>query len=239
MWLSVRFVVGAKSWLGCRNESFAVGVAHDASDVCAVSVSATPRPQRIPDDSESSARGVAHDPHTAVTRFDSESPFVVPDRSAYVSVRPHLKSRANGVGQAAMAATFGSCCWPPSVLGVLAIQWSSAIGVGQGLCGKEQALSDVRRADARSAQICRPEGVLRAFHVRLNKVEPREAVLARNLLSKHNCRAALRDELEEMRPEMPLISNPIASACVAERLAGARASPNWATVRPPSAAQGV
>lgn len=104
MWLSVRFVVGAKSWLGCRNESFVVGVAHDASDVCAVNVSATPLPQRIPDDSASSARGVAHDPHTAVTGFDSESPFVVPDRSAYVSVGPHLKSWALGVGQAAVAA---------------------------------------------------------------------------------------------------------------------------------------
>ena len=194
MWLSVRFGVGAKSWLGCRNESFVVGVAHDASDVCAVNVSATPLPQRIPDDSASSARGVDHDASTAVTRFDSESPFVVPDRSAYVSCGPHLKSRA--------------------------------LGVGQGFSGKEQTLSDVRRADARSAEIDRPEGVSRCFHVSVNKVEPRKAVLARNLLPKHICRATLRDELEEVRPEMPLISNPIASACSAERLARARACPN-------------
>jgi hypothetical protein len=45
-------------------------------------------------------------------------------------------------------------------------------------------LSDVRRADARSAQISSPEGVARGFHVSVYKVEPAEAVLACNLLAK-------------------------------------------------------
>jgi hypothetical protein len=47
-----------------------------------------------------------------------------------------------------------------------------------------EALSDVRRADARSAQICRPDGVARRFKVSLYKVEPHEAVRACNLLAK-------------------------------------------------------
>jgi len=45
-------------------------------------------------------------------------------------------------------------------------------------------LSDVRRTDARSAQIRRPDGVTASFQVSENKIEPREAVLARRLLSK-------------------------------------------------------
>lgn len=52
-----------------------------------------------------------------------------------------------------------------------------ACGVGHPV----QPLSDVRRADARSAQISRPEGVCLCFQVSVNKVEPSEAVLARNL----------------------------------------------------------
>jgi hypothetical protein len=42
---------------------------------------------------------------------------------------------------------------------------SVASGVGQPRCSEEETLADVRRADARSAQICRPEGVARGFHV--------------------------------------------------------------------------
>jgi hypothetical protein len=37
---------------------------------------------------------------------------------------------------------------------------------------------------------------------------------------------------------MPLVINPSAFACRAERLAGTRARPNWPIVRPPSSAQG-
>jgi hypothetical protein len=42
----------------------------------------------------------------------------------------------------------------------------------------------VRRADARSAQIGCPCGVARGFQVSAYKVEPRQAVLTRNLLAK-------------------------------------------------------
>jgi hypothetical protein len=82
-------------------------------------------------------------------------------------------------------------------------------------------LSDVRRTDARSAQINRPEGVLRSFHVSVNKVEPSKSVLARNLLAKDRDSARLRslNEVEPRRPQVPLVSKPSSFACRAERLA--------------------
>jgi hypothetical protein len=100
-------------------------------------------------------------------------------------------------------------------------------------------LTDVRRTDARSAQIDRPAGVTRSFQVSLYKVEPSEAVAACNLLAKYRDRLALINEVEPCWPQMPLVNKPNSFACRAERLAGARACPNWAIVMPPSAAQGV
>jgi len=73
---------------------------------------------------------------------------------------------------------------------------SAHLGVGHPV----ESLSDVRGADARSAQIRRPKGVTRAFQVSLYKVEPRKAVFARNLLAKDDCRAALLNEPMEVRP---------------------------------------
>lgn len=67
---------------------------------------------------------------------------------------------------------------------------SEANGVGH----EEQSLPLVRSADARSAQIRRPDGVTASFQVSENKVEPLEAKLARNLLSKDDWRATLADE---------------------------------------------
>jgi hypothetical protein len=58
----------------------------------------------------------------------------------------------------------------------------------------------VRGADARSAKIKRPDGVTLSFQVRLYKVEPSEAVLARNLFAKNDPRFALSDEVVEVRP---------------------------------------
>lgn len=78
---------------------------------------------------------------------------------------------------------------------------SLALGVSHGAGSDElEALSDVRRPEARSAQIERPEGVARAFHVSRYMVEPSERVLARNLLSKERVRAADVDEMEEGGP---------------------------------------
>ena len=105
-----------------------------------------------------------------------------------------------------------------------------ASGVGHPI----QSLSDVRRAEARSAGIDRPEGVTRAFHVIRYKVEPTEAVLARNLFAKHDWRTALSDEMEERGPKVPLVIKPAAFACRAERLTGARPGPEGPFVRPAS-----
>lgn len=97
----------------------------------------------------------------------------------------------------------------------------------------------MRRAEARSAGIDRPDGVSLSFQVSVYKVEPVEAVLRRNLLAKNDVRAALRDEVVERGPEVPLVIEPAAFACRAERLAGARACPHRSVVVPSCSAQGV
>jgi len=76
----------------------------------------------------------------------------------------------------------------------------------------------MRGAEARSAGIHRPDGILRRFQVSEYKVEPSEAVLARNLLSNDVLRATLADEPMERGPQVPLVSKPAAFACRAERL---------------------
>jgi len=116
---------------------------------------------------------------------------------------------------------------------------SCALGVGQPCSGPVEPLSDVRRAEARSAGIDRPDGVARSFQVSVYKVEPTEAVLACNLLAKDDVRAALRDEAEEVGPEMSLVVEAASLAGGAERLTWARTGPNRTLVTPPGAAQGV
>lgn len=97
----------------------------------------------------------------------------------------------------------------------------------------------MRRTDARSAKICRPCGVTRCFQVSLNKVEPVEATLARNLLSKHRVRSALINEPMERWPEVPFIGEAVSFPGRTERLAGTRPGPDWPVVRPSGEAQGV
>ena len=63
-----------------------------------------------------------------------------------------------------------------------------------------------RVAERRSAEIDRPEGVVRSFQVSSYLVQPQEAVLARNLLSNDERRTSLLDQAEELGPEVPLIS---------------------------------
>jgi hypothetical protein len=77
---------------------------------------------------------------------------------------------------------------------------ASLSGTANGVGHEPKALSDVRRTDARSAEIDRPDGVTRCFQVSVNKVEPSEAVLARNLLAKDCCRAMDFDEMEPRGP---------------------------------------
>ena len=116
---------------------------------------------------------------------------------------------------------------------------SAFTGVGHPLGDEEDPLSDVRRPDARSAQICRPDGVALSFQVSANNFEPREASSARNLLAKHDWRAALADEAEPLGPEVALVVEAEAGTGAGEGLAGTRAGPDGAVVGPPGEAKGV
>jgi hypothetical protein len=101
-------------------------------------------------------------------------------------------------------------------------------GVGH----EEQPLPDVRRPDARSAQIRSPDGVALSFQVSANNVEPREASPARNLLSKDDWRAALADEAEPVGPEVPLVCGAASLAGDGEGLARAAPGPDGPVVGP-------
>jgi hypothetical protein len=68
-----------------------------------------------------------------------------------------------------------------------------------------QPLPDVRRADARSAQIGGPAGISHCFQISAYSGEPFTPILARNLLSKDRCRAALGDERVKSGPEVSLV----------------------------------
>ncbi len=96
----------------------------------------------------------------------------------------------------------------------------------------------MRSADARSAEIDRPDGVARTFQVSVNKVEPREAVSARNLLSHDEARTALADEAEELGPEVAVVVEAAALASCAEWLAWAGAGPDRNSSGPSGEPQG-
>jgi hypothetical protein len=93
-------------------------------------------------------------------------------------------------------------------------------------------LPDVRRADARSAQIGGPDGIVQCFQVSSYSGEPCTSKRARNLLSKDDWRAALRDEAVEVGPEVPFVGGPELLPGCAEGLAWAGAGPDWSVVGP-------
>jgi len=97
----------------------------------------------------------------------------------------------------------------------------------------------VRSADARRAQIRRPDGVTASFQVSENNVEPPKAILARNLLSKEDWRATLLDECEPCWPKMSSVANSFPLARIAERLAGATAGPDVGVIRDAREAEGI
>ena len=113
---------------------------------------------------------------------------------------------------------------------------TESVSVGPG--HPVQSLPDVRRTDARRAQICRPNGVTRYFQVSVYKVEPVEAILARNLLSKHDWRMALCDEPIKLGPEVAGVIESAALTRATEGLAGTASRPYGAVVSPSSPSQG-
>ncbi len=102
-----------------------------------------------------------------------------------------------------------------------------------------EPVAEVRCADPRSRERRRPDGVTQSLQVSTYKVDPWVRVRARNLLAKHESRAALLDEMEEGRPEVPLVSKARSFACRAERLARAGSRPYARVVGHAGAAQGV
>jgi hypothetical protein len=99
-------------------------------------------------------------------------------------------------------------------------------------------LTDVRRVDARSAQICRRAGVIRTFQVSEYSIEPSQGSSACNLLAKDCCRTALLNERKPRRPEVPRILFRFPLSSVTERLAGTRAGPDWFMVGDSCEAEG-
>ena len=60
-----------------------------------------------------------------------------------------------------------------------------------------------------------------------------------HLFAKDMLRSALADEVEELGPQVPLVSKPITFACRAERLARAGACPDRFIIRPSTETQGM
>ncbi len=110
---------------------------------------------------------------------------------------------------------------------------SAAVGVGHPV----EPVADVRSTDARSRKRDRPDGVVHGFHVILYKVDPSICALARNLLSKNNCRSALADEVVPGWPQVPLVSKRKSFACLGERLARTGSCPHGAVIGPACPAQ--
>jgi hypothetical protein len=110
----------------------------------------------------------------------------------------------------------------------LSLFQSRAAGVGHPI----DSIPEVRRTDARRRKRDTPEGVIHGFHISVYKVDPRLCRLARNLLSKNVCRAALFNEVVEGGPEVPLVSKPNSFACRAERLARTGTGPNRSVIWP-------
>ena len=92
----------------------------------------------------------------------------------------------------------------------------------------------MRGGNARSAEICRPDGVTRTFQVIRYKVEPLKGSFCGNLFAKDCCRLAGSDEPEPCRPEMAFVVEALVRAGVREGLAWAGPRPDGAIVRPAS-----
>jgi hypothetical protein len=187
------------------------------------------------------ASGVGHDASTACLPSRA---FVGTSASWHA---PSFQSLAAGVAHEASVAAIPSVS--PNPLFPCRARHSSRLashvesvsfcGPAFGVGHPVQPLPDVRSADARSAEIDRPEGVSRRLHVSPNKVEPVERGSGRDLLAKDDPRAALADEMEPRRPQMPLVSKPRSAACRAERLARAGAGPDGSVIGPTGVSQGV
>jgi hypothetical protein len=108
----------------------------------------------------------------------------------------------------------------------------------RGLGHPEQPLPDVRRPDARSAQIGSPNRIADCFQVSSYSGEPFTSILARDLFSKNNCRSADLDKLKPDRPEMAFVEFPTPLSGARKRLARAASRPNRGICRPAGELEG-
>jgi hypothetical protein len=109
-----------------------------------------------------------------------------------------------------------------SLLLVLSIPF----GVGHPESAPVQSLSDMRRADARSAQIRTCGDISQCPQVIEYSGEPIPAIRACNLLAKERLRSTLRDKIMEDGPEVAFVSGSGSLSSCAERLAREGGSPN-------------
>ncbi len=112
---------------------------------------------------------------------------------------------------------------------------SFACGVGH----PEEALPDVERADARSAQIGGPDGISFSFQISAYTGEPFKSILARNLFSKDCWRPALGDEAVKSGPEVSLIGMARSASRARKRLTWTAGSPDFSIVGPLRELEGV
>jgi hypothetical protein len=111
----------------------------------------------------------------------------------------------------------------------------SATGVGH----EEHAVADVRRAEACSWQDGGPDGISIALQVVANSGHPFPAVLARNLLSKDRCRAALGDEAVKSGPEVSFVDMATLLSRDRKRLTGEARGPDGTGSRPAGEGESV
>jgi hypothetical protein len=110
--------------------------------------------------------------------------------------------------------------------------WPSVTDGQVGVGHPKKSLADVRRVDARRAQIRRRAGVVLSFQVSEYSIEPVEGKFARNLLANDNWRRALANEREPDRPKVAIVAESLPLSSVAEGLAGAAPGPDGAVFRP-------
>jgi len=110
---------------------------------------------------------------------------------------------------------------------------SIEVGVGH----EPSSVPLVRRADARGLDRLAPHGVAQGFQITSHSGEP--CSRSRNLLSKDDWRASLRDEAAELGPEVALVVEAALLTGNTERLAGTRAGPDGLIVRPSGKSKGV
>ncbi len=144
-----------------------------------------------------------------------------------------LWSRAVGVAQrAATSFKFAMPCpcafFSATYSGLCAGKPSRACGVGH----KPEPFPPVRGADTASRQIAGPAGISQRFQVSAYPGEPLPPILARNLFSKDDWRAALGDEVVKSGPEVSFVGMALPLSRARKRLTGTGAGPQGGVVEP-------